>query len=132
MSGSWARTHRRHALVQAVLSAARERGSGDLSNWESQISDEFGDVERFLLDLQWRWNTAFECHLDALLESPPEDPHGAVAQLWRELSNLHPGLRRVLDHHRDSPALVTQSVSRRRGFARYPHEPVLSSQRCAN
>ncbi|SDI21110.1 hypothetical protein SAMN05192558_101123 [Actinokineospora alba] len=90
---SWAETHARKAVLDAVLRRARQDPTAPPAL--DDIPDArrlFGTADGVLLALQQRWTTTLAARLDQAIESDT-DPHEARSRLAAE----QPVLRAVLD-----------------------------------
>lgn len=90
---SWAETHARKAVLDAVLRRARHNPTVPMAL--DDIPDArrlFGTADGVLLALQQRWTTALAARLDQAIESDT-DPYEARSRLAAE----QPALRAVLD-----------------------------------
>ena len=108
MSEAWGRVRRRYALLEEVLDAVERSGVGALRRRSGEIEAEYGDagLGGFLVDVQRRWQRAFDARLDMVLEhAEPEQVAGAVADVWTRLSAQRPATRAVLDAYAGHPAL---------------------------
>lgn len=103
----------RHRLVNAVLDeAATSRNPSSLPSQEVIV--QFGGLDEVLLAVHHRWWTAFEAHLDELLEQPPVDSAAAVTDLWWGLGGRLGAARALLDLHAARPRLAAAEQRRRR------------------
>lgn len=90
---SWAETHARKAVLDAVLRRARRDPTAPLVFDDlPEARRLFGSADGVLLALQQRWTTALAARLDQAIEADT-DPHEARARLAAE----QPTLRAVLD-----------------------------------
>ncbi|WP_163512727.1 hypothetical protein [Fodinicola acaciae] len=103
----WQQVHRRTDLLNAVLEHVSRTGSPQVpAAYLTEIDDEFGGLDDFLLAVHQRWSTAFAARLDAVLEESPEDLPAALARLHTDLAAVRPALRAVLDNYHDNKALA--------------------------
>jgi hypothetical protein len=116
MSESWGRVRRRYALMEEVLAHVDRAGPAALPQWRERIEAEYDGegLGGFLRDVQRRWHRAFDARLDAVLESDPPDPAGAVAELWQTLAASQPATRLVLDAYAGHAALGPAEARHRR------------------
>src|SRR5262245_15326303 len=106
MSLAWEGTRRRYELTQAVLAEVARTGRTAVpTDLTSEIEEVYGDVAGFVSDLRRRWYLIFDTRLDFLLENPPPDLDGAIADLRRDLAREHPAMRRLLDAHPEPTAV---------------------------
>ncbi|WP_232661652.1 hypothetical protein [Pseudonocardia sp. TRM90224] len=105
MSATWEQTHRRQALLKAVLADVEASGQPAVTHLDEVVA-EFGDVTAFLLAAHHRWYTAVLARIDVVLEDQQLEPVEAVAEIWTVLAERHAPLRALLDAHRDEPALA--------------------------
>jgi hypothetical protein len=110
----WEQVRRRHRLVHDVAGDVAKGGRRALARWRPTIDAEYGDLDAFLRDVQRRYRRAAEARLDAVLEAPPADPHGAVAAVLDEVAAIYPELRRLLEECADLPALAEGDARFRR------------------
>lgn len=87
MSG-WEQTHRRYRLVYAVADDIARRGPAARQDWQGAIDREYGGTDVFLRDVQRRWNTAVEAHLDDLGTQRLAEVEGAVSKANKPLRVL--------------------------------------------
>ncbi|MFC4062706.1 hypothetical protein ACFOWE_30785 [Planomonospora corallina] len=98
-----ATVRRRRTLAHVVLRDLEETGHTTLPPWwEPEIRREFGGLDGFLAELSRQWWTAYAAHLDALIELGTGDPD----QVWADVAEQLPQLRRVLDAYAGEPALA--------------------------
>ena len=102
---SWARTHRRNAVVEAVLADVGRRGPGVLETWLPRVEADFDDFGQFLQHVQRRWNTHWAARLDLLIERGQAQDARAVRAQWRRQTRALSGTRELLDAYADHPAL---------------------------
>lgn len=108
---SWADTHARKAVLDAVLRRARhDPAAPPVLDDIPDARRLFGSVDGVLLALQQRWTTTLATRLDQAIEADT-DPHEARARLVAE----QPVLRAVLDAgaSRSSALRETQRTERR-------------------
>ncbi|MGH3451115.1 MAG: hypothetical protein ACRDQW_10395 [Haloechinothrix sp.] len=113
---NWERTHRRYRLVYAVADAIALRGPEVIDEWQAAIHTEFGGMDGFLQDVQRRWYTAVDAHLDAVLEDEPADSGVAVAEILDSVSATDRSLRLVLDAFAEHPVLLEGDARHRRSL----------------
>jgi hypothetical protein len=104
---SWEQLRRRNRLVQDVL-ADIDRGGEPVipARLRADIDAEFGGAGGLLQDVQGRWYETFDARLDAVLEDGPADLPAELARLEREVDDVMPAARRLLDTYRAHPALA--------------------------
>ena len=102
---SWASTHRRNAVVKAVLADVGRRGPGAVEAWLPRLEAEFDDFGQFLQHAQRRWNTHWAARMDLLIERGQAQDAKAVQGQWRRLARALPGTRELLDAYAAHPAL---------------------------
>lgn len=131
MSASWARTHRRYQLFDAVL-ADFGRASGRFATGRieagrlAEIEVEFGGLNPFLCYAQRRWHTTVVARFDALAEERPRGladsvgstgSVGAARRLWISLGAERGDLRALLDAYAGTPELDDAERRTRRAAA---------------
>ncbi|MBA0125272.1 hypothetical protein H0B56_06930 [Haloechinothrix sp. YIM 98757] len=104
MSG-WSQVRRRYQLVYAVAEDITRHGAQALDGWLADIDAEFGDLGAFLKDVQRRWHTAVDAHLDGVLERQPQEMATAVAAAFAAADRANASLVRLLDAADGHPAL---------------------------
>ena len=110
---SWARTHRRNAVVKAVLADVGRRGPGVVQAWLPRLEAEFDDFGQFLQHVQRRWNAHWSARMDLLIERGRAQDTKAVQAQWRRLARAIPGTRELLDAYAAHPALRRSPKSAR-------------------
>ena len=68
-----------------------------------RVTGAFGDEVTFLGALQLRWHTRLAGRIERELHRRPDDPDAAVVEAWRATAREMPGIRAVLDRHRERP-----------------------------
>ncbi|MCW2767073.1 MAG: hypothetical protein JWO11_3032 [Nocardioides sp.] len=100
---TWKSFHTRGEILRAVISAADARRDGILPLDVEGVSDSFGDELTLLAALQLRWHTRLAGRIERELMHQPLDLEQTVIAAWRATAGELPGIRVVLDHHRDQP-----------------------------
>jgi hypothetical protein len=97
-------THRRGETLRAVVAEADRRLDGRLPLDVDGVRDTFGDELDLLGALQLRWHARLSGRIEReLLLNEPMDLPAAVVAAWRATASELPGIRAILDHHRDHP-----------------------------
>lgn len=86
---TWQRTHDWWNAVREAAAAIERDPDGELP-WRAGYPELFGDREGLVLALAYRWSLLVGAQVD------PELPEPAREQAWRDLTNRHAGLLRVL------------------------------------
>jgi hypothetical protein len=102
-TGTWTSFHRRGDVLRAVVTAADARRDGTLPMDVDGVAETFGDELSLLGALSLRWHTRLAGRIEHELMTHPADPEDAVIAAWRATAQELPGIRAVLDQHRDAP-----------------------------
>src|SRR5688572_25527773 len=100
---TWNAFHSRGDVLRAVTAAADDRLDGRLPVDVDGVREVFDDELDLLGALQLRWHTRLAGRIDRALVSQPLDLDAAVIGAWHATAEELPGVRRVLDHHRQHP-----------------------------
>lgn len=111
---SWNQVHRRYELVQQTTDAVFRYGPKALDEWREALDAEYGGLDGWLRDIQRRWYTTFDAHLDGVLADAPYELDDAIADAWRRVARMRPELHAVLTTFADHPALVPGRQRHRR------------------
>ncbi len=108
MSKAWDEVHRRYRLRNTVLEDVQRRGPDVVTErWLPSLEEVFGNLDRFLLELQRQWYTELEAKLEFVLDDDPsEDIEAALRTAWRQTEFSQPGMSAVLRSFADHPALL--------------------------
>lgn len=100
---TWTAFHSRGEILRAVSAAADARVDGRLPLDVDGVREAFDDELDLLGALQLKWHTRLAGRIDRALTSQPLDLEAAVIDAWHETAEELPGIRLVLDHHREHP-----------------------------
>jgi hypothetical protein len=100
---TWNAFHSRGEVLRAVTAAADDRLDGRLPLDVPGVREAFADELDLLGALQLRWHTRLAGRIDRALMSQPLDLESAVIAAWHQTAEELPGVRLVLDHHREHP-----------------------------
>lgn len=100
---TWDTFHRRGDVLRAVISEVNANCDGQLPMHLPGVAETFADELDLLGSLQLRWHTMLAGRIEVSLGEQPVDLEQAVIGAWRASADALPGIRRVLDHHRESP-----------------------------
>ena len=100
---TWNAFHSRGEILRAVTAAADARLDGRLPLDVDGVERVFEDEIDLLGALQLRWHTRLAGRIDRALMTQPMDLEAAVIEAWRATAEELPGIRLVLDHHREHP-----------------------------
>lgn len=87
---TWQRTHDWWHAVREAEAAIDRDPDGDLP-WRAGYAELFGDRDRLVLALRYRWSLLVAAQVD------PELPEHLRERAWRDLTTRHAGLLRMLD-----------------------------------
>ena len=111
---TWTSFHRRGDVLRAVIAVADERRDGALPRDVEGIADTFADDLELLGTLQLKWHTRLAGRIEREQVHQPMDLRAAVVTAWQQTAAELPGIRAVIDHHRDHPAdAATAQVMRK-------------------
>jgi hypothetical protein len=134
MTTTWQTQNRRSAAIRETLTRLERTRDGELP-WEQAARDVFGTPSELLRALQQVWFTRLTAALDQAMEDGGTDPIESVQMAWYELAWRFPGLRRVLDRHRDHAAVSPGRAQEQRmlaisaGLARLDEPAVVAAAR---
>ena len=100
---TWNAFHSRGEILRAVAAAADRRHDGRLPLDVAGVREVFDDELELLGALQLRWHTRLSGHLERQLMHQPLDLEAAVIAAWHATADELPGIRAVLDRHREQP-----------------------------
>ncbi|WP_141014190.1 hypothetical protein [Nocardioides sambongensis] len=100
---TWKAFHSRAEVLRAVIDAADARRDGRLPMDVEGVAGAFDGELDLLAALQLKWHTRLAGRIERVFADQPMDLPDAVVQAWRESARELPGVRRVLDRHRDHP-----------------------------
>ncbi len=99
----WTAYRSRGEILRDVSSTADTRADGSLP-WDVEGAERvFADELDLLGALQLRWHTRLAGRIERELGSQPLDLEAAVVTAWRATARELPGIRAVLDRHREQP-----------------------------
>jgi hypothetical protein len=110
----WNTAKRRYQLAHHAAADIARSGQRGLTQWQSAIEAEYGNVDNFLRDIQWRYFTTVLARLDSVIETNPADPRAPTAAVFAEVAHVHPDLCQVLQDYAGHPALAEGSAHFRR------------------
>ncbi len=96
-------TRSRGEILRDVSTAADLRRDGSLPLDVAGVSAAFRDELDLLGALQLRWYTRLAGRIDRELASQPLDLEAAVVAAWHATADELPGIRAVVDRHREHP-----------------------------
>lgn len=100
---TWNSFHRRGEILRTVIERADERRDGTLPMDVAGVAETFGDEMALLGALQLRWHTRLAGRIERELMNEPLDLERAVVTAWQASASELPGIRDVLDRHREAP-----------------------------
>ena len=100
---TWNAHQSRGEILRAVSAAADARGDGVLPMDVAGVRTAFTDELDLLGALQLRWHTRLAGQIDRALMNQPLDLERAVVTAWQATADELPGIRAVVDRHRDHP-----------------------------
>jgi hypothetical protein len=100
---TWNAHQSRGEILRRVTAAADARRDGVLPLDIDGARRAFADELDLLGALQLRWHTRLAGQIDRALSSEPLDLEQSVITAWRATADELPGIRAVVDHHRDHP-----------------------------
>lgn len=101
---TWTARTSRAEILREVSAVADQRRDGRLPTDLDGVRGVFRDDLDLLGALQLRWATRLAGRIDRELMDQPLDLEAAVVTAWRNTAAELPGIRTILDHHRDHPA----------------------------
>jgi len=93
----------RGEILRQVSTVADARRDGVLPMDVAGVQRAFADELDLLGALQLRWHTRLAGRIDRTLMEQPLDLERAVVTAWRATADELPGIRAVVDRHRDHP-----------------------------
>jgi len=100
---TWTAPKSRGEILRDVSAAADERRDGVLPMDVDGAGEAFRDELDLLGALQLRWHTRLSGRIERELMHQPLDLERAVVTAWRATAEELPGIRAVVDHHREHP-----------------------------
>jgi hypothetical protein len=100
---SWNTFLKRWDVLNAVVDAADQRLDGELPLDIPGVDTIFATPHELLGALSLRWHTRVAGRIDREFADQPMDLEGTVVAAWQTTANELPGVRAILDHHRDQP-----------------------------
>lgn len=101
---TWKSFHRRGEVLRAVIAAADVRQDARLPVDVEGVADAFSDEVDLLAALQLRWHTRLAGCIEREMLSQPMDLEQAVLAAWQATALDLPGVRAILDRHRQQPS----------------------------
>ncbi len=101
---TWTSFHNRAEILRSVIEAADERLDGSLPTDVDGVRETFDDEHELLGALQLRWHTRLAGRIERELMYQPMDLEEAVITAWHHTAEELPGIRAVLDRHREQPS----------------------------
>ncbi len=100
---NWNAFKTRGEILRDVSAVADARRDGELPRDVDGVGTAFADDLDLLGALQLRWHTRLAGRIDRELMSQPLDLQQAVITAWRATADEMPGVRAIVDRHRDHP-----------------------------
>ncbi|MEJ7795341.1 MAG: hypothetical protein WKF50_07305 [Nocardioides sp.] len=100
---TWNAHQTRGEILREVSAVADARRDGELPLDVDGVRQAFADELDLLGALQLRWHTRLAGEIDRTLMSQPLDLEQAVVTAWRASADELPGIRAIVDRHRDHP-----------------------------
>ena len=100
---TWTALKSRGEILRDVSAAADQRRDGTLPLDVDGAREAFRDELDLVGALQLRWHTRLSGRIDRELVQQPLDLEQAVIDAWRATAEELPGIRAVVDHHREHP-----------------------------
>ena len=100
---TWNAHRTRGEILREVSAVADTRHDGVLPLDVDGVQQVFADELDLLGALQLRWHTRLAGQIDRTLMSQPLDREQAVITAWRATADELPGIRAIVDRHRDHP-----------------------------
>lgn len=100
---TWNSFHNRGEILRTVISTADDRRDGSLPMDVEGVPETFGDEMTLLGALQLRWHTRLAGRIERELMHQPADHEAAVLSAWQATAEELPGIRAIIDRHRDQP-----------------------------
>ena len=121
---TWSSVHRRGEILRTVTETADARRDGVLPLDVEGVTETFRDELDLLGALQLRWHTRLSGRIERELVNQPMDLEKAVVAAWHATADEMPGVRLVLDHHRQHP--VDDAMARAMGKATVKERSLLA------
>jgi hypothetical protein len=100
---TWTAFRTRGEILRDVSITANTRADGTLP-WDVEgVERVFADELDLLGALQLRWHTRLAGRIERELSSQPLDLEAAVVTAWRATARELPGIRAIIDRHRERP-----------------------------
>lgn len=96
-------TRNRGEILRQVTATADARRDGVLPLDVEGATEAFHDELDLLGALQLRWHSRLSGRIERELASQPLDLERAVISAWAATAHEHPGVRAILDRHREHP-----------------------------
>lgn len=112
----WQTYHRRSAALREVVARLDASGADDVA-WTDDLALAFEDRDDLLVALHDLWTRRVNARVELALEIDEHPPRDSVVLAWREVADDLPGVRRVLDRHRDDPGLRRSELHEHRLLA---------------
>lgn len=100
---TWQSFHRRGEILRTVIATVDERRDGRLPMDVPGVRETFGDETSLLAALALRWHTRLAGRIEHALMDHPFDLEQGVVAAWHATAREMPGVRAVLDRHREQP-----------------------------
>lgn len=100
---TWNAHQNRGEILRNISAAADARRDGELPLDVPGARTAFADELDLLGALQLRWHTRLAGQIDRALMGQPLDLEQAVITAWRATADELPGIRAIVDRHRDHP-----------------------------
>jgi hypothetical protein len=100
---TWNAFRSRGEILRDVTAAADDRRDGTLPWDVAGVPAAFADELDLLGALQLRWHTRLAGRIERELMGQPLDLELAVVTAWRAAAHELPGIRAILDRHREEP-----------------------------
>lgn len=99
---TWTSFHRRGEILRSVTRVADERLDGALPMDVPGVRETFDELS-LLGALSLRWHTRLAGRIERELMYQPMDLEAAVVAAWHHTADELPGVRAILDRHREQP-----------------------------
>jgi len=100
---TWNAHQTRGEILRDVSAVADARRDGELPLDVEGVRQAFVDELDLLGAVQLRWHTRLAGQIDRTMMSQPLDLEQAVLTAWRATADELPGIRAIVDRHRDHP-----------------------------
>ncbi|WP_372735135.1 hypothetical protein [Nocardioides sp.] len=100
---TWTAFHTRGEVLRLVIEAADAHVDGRLPTYINEVDETFRDANELLGALLLRWHTRLSGQIDHEMAAEPMDLEAAVVTAWRKTAMELPGIRAIIDRHRDAP-----------------------------